>query len=227
MDETSGTTVNDNFGTGNATAKNGPVPGRTGKLGSAWQFDGSNDYICTDTDSNGSCDDVLDQTGSFSVSAWIKTTDTDGAIVSKAKTSSDRSFWLHVSGGRARFDVNAYRFIGGVGNCSTSTPMTITSPITATVNDGNWHHIVGLFTFNNMSTGSSSIVEIYIDRVLRGLETSFTSGMCNTTADLEIGAYLSGTYNLSGLIDEVGIWSRPLTSAEITSLYNSGNGLSL
>jgi hypothetical protein len=39
-----------------------------------------------------------------------------------------------------------------------------------------------------------------------------------------IGAYVGGAHFFDGKIDEVGAWSRALTSAEVTELYNGGAG---
>jgi hypothetical protein len=64
---------------------------------------------------------------------------------------------------------------------------------------------------------------IYRNGVLRG---SFTS---QTLANNSTNFHIAGTggvfaNNLTGSIDEVGIWSRALSSTEVTALYNSGNG---
>ena len=44
----------------------------------------------------------------------------------------------------------------------------------------------------------------------------------NTGTHTYIGAGFSAYFD--GLVDECGIWSRALTTDEVTSLYNSGNG---
>jgi hypothetical protein len=46
-----------------------------------------------------------------------------------------------------------------------------------------------------------------------------------TTGSLTIGAGRGGGYGFDGIIDEIGIWKRLLTPAEITQLYNGGVGL--
>lgn len=47
----------------------------------------------------------------------------------------------------------------------------------------------------------------------------------STTRTLRVGAEVSSSNVADGLIDELGVWSRALTSSEITELYNSGAGL--
>jgi hypothetical protein len=55
-----------------------------------------------------------------------------------------------------------------------------------------------------------------------------TSGQAPVTgaSDFNIGRRQAGDFYTDGLIDQVGIWKRKLTSDEITYLYNSGNGRS-
>lgn len=56
---------------------------------------------------------------------------------------------------------------------------------------------------------------------------SYSSGVLNSTSPFTIGAVSnsgSPTSFFDGMIDEVGIWKRVLSSAERTELYNSGNG---
>ena len=46
-----------------------------------------------------------------------------------------------------------------------------------------------------------------------------------TLSTLYIGSRGGSSYFLDGTLDEVGIWSRALSSTEISDLWNSGNGL--
>lgn len=46
-----------------------------------------------------------------------------------------------------------------------------------------------------------------------------------TSSTFNIGRAEDSTYYTNGSIDEVGYWSRALTSTEVTTLYNLGNGL--
>jgi len=83
-----------------------------------------------------------------------------------------------------------------------------------------------LFTavFDNINHTQS----IYVDAVLKGsgIDTNsinYTGGASNTT----IGRHpVDTSYFMGGSVDEIGIWSRALSQAEITQLYNGGAGLS-
>jgi hypothetical protein len=57
--------------------------------------------------------------------------------------------------------------------------------------------------------------------------TSLGTPTSATKVKLLVGARYNTTPQLffNGLIDEVGIWNRVLTNAEVTKLYNGGNGL--
>jgi len=83
-----------------------------------------------------------------------------------------------------------------------------------TVNDGNWHHI--LFETNNQTW------LLYIDGVLK--DSQYRNTSTNGTT-LTIGTGPDGSTD--GQIDAVGIWNRALNDAEVSALYNSGNGLEL
>lgn len=47
----------------------------------------------------------------------------------------------------------------------------------------------------------------------------------NTSRSFKLGSEVAGTNYWDGKLDEAGIWSAALSSTDITTLYNSGNGL--
>lgn len=69
--------------------------------------------------------------------------------------------------------------------------------------------------------------EVYINGTSVGTSAAFSNGaIYNNSQPFEIGTADAGVDGyLNGILDEVGVWSRKLTSAEVTSLYNSGSGL--
>jgi hypothetical protein len=50
------------------------------------------------------------------------------------------------------------------------------------------------------------------------------TGMSNKVANVVIGNDTAGSYPFSGIQDEIGLWNRVLTDAEMTELYNGGVG---
>lgn len=62
---------------------------------------------------------------------------------------------------------------------------------------------------------------------LNSLEKDNIKKIGKYSNDIYVGRYPSATgYEIDGIIDEIGIWSRVLTYDEVQELYNSGNGLS-
>lgn len=85
---------------------------------------------------------------------------------------------------------------------------------TITLGTSNWHHIVATF--------DGSTIKGYVDGTERTTEANSGTQSIGGTA---FGIAANGTTQYaSALIDEYGIWSRDLTAAEVTSLYNSGAG---
>jgi len=91
---------------------------------------------------------------------------------------------------------------------------------TSTIDDGNWHHIVGVY--------DGAKIHLYQDGTEQGTGTSQT-GNITWSADkvLRIAADAGNGYNPDCEMDEVAIWDRVLSSAEITTLYNGGLGYSI
>lgn len=105
-------------------------------------------------------------------------------------------------------------------------------------NDGNGGGSVTIVTANNLgavSTGTWYLIHVWHDASANQIgiavnagtadTASHSTGVFNGTSNFEIGALSGGTSGpFDGLVDEVGIWKRLLTSLERTDLYNSGNG---
>jgi len=144
---------------------------------------------------------------SYTVSAWIKTTDTGGiskGVTGSASTSNGLNFTIY--NGEITFGV-------------TNTAIATTT--NAGVNDGNWHHVVG--TYNSQGDASGNTLYIYVDGVQKASNTGNRGVYPFNNYPLFIGARGQGT-NASGYfngsIDEVGIWNTALTSTQIAEIYN-------
>lgn len=166
-------------------------------------FDGVDDYV--NVASN------FYQSGVLSVSLWFKTTGS-GPLMGQQSNSPGPSpasysptLWI-MSDGRLRseFYIN------------NSGLYTIT---TNPVNDGNWHHVV--------LTANSTTQSLYLDGSL--VQTRAGTLAQSWWSDTSIGAaYLTtgrgnatdtwGYFN--GTIDDVRFYSNPLSSTEVTNLYN-------
>jgi gliding motility-associated-like protein len=76
-----------------------------------------------------------------------------------------------------------------------------------------WYHVVAVY--------SSSQIKIYVNGSL--ITTQVTTAVPAISGVLNMGASLSGTSQyFTGKLDDVGLWSRALTLAEIQQLYTQG-----
>jgi hypothetical protein len=99
------------------------------------------------------------------------------------------------------------KFVLGVG--STGGDTTIASSVN--INDGAWHHVAA--TRNN-TTGAMAV---YVDGVLRGSGTGPT-GSRTFPASLRVGSLQTGNNFLNGTLDDVRLYDRVLTAAEVSEL---------
>jgi hypothetical protein len=203
LNETNGTNAYDSSTSyQNGTLTNGSI-WVEGKMGNALNFTGFN-YI--DLNQNGN----FDRTDSFSVEAWIRTSNLNEEIVSKLKTSIVRGWEFRVNGGKItlNLDASGTAYTGRYSN--------------ARIDDGKWHHVVGVYYGNSSASG----IVLYIDGSV-AVSTVLQDNLNNittNTADLEIGAR-DGTGNgFVGTIDEVVIYNKSINQTEVTFRYNSTNG---
>jgi hypothetical protein len=87
--------------------------------------------------------------------------------------------------------------------------------IPATISDGVWTNAVGTYT------ASSKVSRLYVNGVSVGTAT-LAGTRQKTTEALTLGHYGGGQTGgaFNGVIDEIAIWNRPLTSAEVTQLQS-------
>ena len=115
-----------------------------------------------------------------------------------------------VSGGANDFGTASLngKFAFGVGNPDT----TIQS--TTSINDNVWHHCIAT------RVAATGIMKVYIDRILENSKIGPT-GTKNSPPRITIGMLQTNVFHLNGLIDEVRIYNRALSSAEISAIYNA------
>ncbi len=196
-DVTNSVTFPDSLGSSADGTTSGATTGVTGKIGNAWDFGGGSGQ---DTYTN---NPVITGSGDFTLSTWVNG-DTFGTgmvgqtlIQNYSSANTDGFQWY------MRYGISTFYTASGW------TPMgNVLSPNT-------WYHLA-LVRENN-------VVTFYEDGISTG--TFANNHSITGSQNLYIGSQhnYSG-YNLDGTMDETGIWNKALTSAEINSLYNSGNG---
>ena len=151
--------------------------------------------------------------GSFSVSAWVKTTasrgyDDDDAI------SGATIFWAYNNIGN---DTAPLAITGSKAAFSTRDHLgdTTTLHSTTSVNDGNYHLIT---VTRDQSTGEKTI---YVDGNFEASETGTTDPLNGNGNDyyLSIGGTTSSSY--TGLLDDVQLYSGVLSASEVAGIYNN------
>jgi hypothetical protein len=197
FDEGSGTNAADSSGfVNNATISNGSWA--AGKLGQALNCNGSNTIA---TISYASA--LAIGTGNFSVAAWIKTSTTGAHQMIFAKYGGAIIFRVSTDG-----KILFYTYDGSNQSYRESS---------VTVNDGNWHLIVGVRNGTTMN--------VYIDGSIDN-GSVLDQGVLNISGSnsLYIGNVDYGV-PFNGLIDNVMFFNgRALSAGDVTALWNGGAG---
>ncbi|MEK7138744.1 MAG: LamG-like jellyroll fold domain-containing protein, partial [Patescibacteria group bacterium] len=201
FDEGSGTTAVDSSGSNNTgTLTNGPI-WTAGKVGGALDFDGSNDYV--NAGSAASLDDLQD----FTYSAWIYPRTLGegifkGIIVEKAGGSGFKRFTLGDSIG--------LNFRGEVELTGSSA---VVNSNASAVSLNQWQYVA--MTYNQ----ATHTVTLYKDGTLLASNSGVGSLVSEAVGDLLIGNDVAMSRTFDGLIDEVRIYNRALTQADIQTLH--------
>ena len=183
-----------------------------GKIGQALNFDGSNDYV--------NLGDVLNLSLPATISMWIKPNTLSSSSANQGLISTDKDNNSFHSGISSQVNTTGTLGVSFGSNtaCSVTSRQTKTSTNTLTAN--NWSHVVFVVV-------GASNMNIYINNVDAGGTYSGTGGgIVNTTRTAEIGLVPdcggSADNYFKGLIDEVRVYNRALSPAEIKRLYNMG-----
>jgi hypothetical protein len=192
----SGTTVADVSGNSNTlNLVNGAVWGG-GKYGNAVLFDGSNDYAVAAA-ANG----ALNLTGhNFTLSAWVNPRSNSGwqLIVDKPYTSGHSPPYFDWSMHRENSTGRLNAFLGCEG---------LQRPSNSSVPLNTWTHVA--------VTYDGTALRHYINGVL-DRSTSVSCNITNTNSrPIRVGANGAGTETMNGLVDDVRIYNRTLSGAEI------------
>ena len=198
-----------NEGTGTqATDVSGDGHGGTLMNGAAWSagtlaFDGIDDYIEVPhaPDLNAY---------PLTVATWIRTTSATGVrgIVSKYLEGSTNGWGLFLNNGRlcAWYYRNTTSYVSNSSGC----PFNV-----AGVNDGQWHHIVFVV---DVFGG-----RIYVDGVRKWIISwAGSAGAVSTSQPVHVGRHPGATADggyFAGLLDNVRIYNRALSGAEVSGLY--------
>jgi hypothetical protein len=201
FDEASGQAVNSIFpGTNNSSSVTANY-GAAGKINNAFSFNGTTSIVSFADNANW----TINTTDNLSISMWIYLTadvTANGYACLWGNQTGPEFYLIFVSAGN-------YKIGWWAGNTESKT-----NSMTFSLNT--WYHII--------LTKNGTAVNFYRNGTNVGSATAVDNNINPT------GVYVgSNTHttpeSFNGRIDEVGIWKRALTATEVTSLYNSGNGL--
>jgi hypothetical protein len=188
--------ANDIAGTSNGTL-NGGAGFAVGKVGQTFSFDGIDDNVSVGNPASL-------QTQDFTIEAWIKRA--SSSIISN--NGSSGNIFAYGQDGYAIGILQSTNqlFLSKVGVSSAFSTTTIT--------DTNYHHVA--------VTQSAGTTTLYIDGVADA-PVSYNPGFTfTTTASIGTSVIAGGNGFFFGNIDEVSVYNRGLTTAEVTSIFNAG-----
>ncbi|MEW1721105.1 LamG-like jellyroll fold domain-containing protein [Streptomyces sp. NPDC093109] len=201
LDETSGTSTADSSGANHTGTTGSGVKWNTDRGGSA-DFDGTaNAYAQT-------AGPVVNTSGSFTVSAWVKlkSTTANNTFVAQSGTSAS-GFQLYFS--------TAYGWTFNR-HSSDSTGHSIIRSYSGTsaVTTGTWTHLTGVYD------KEANQVRLYVNGAAVATTGTFTTPW-EATGPLQIGRLLNnGAYSeqTNGSLDDIQVYSEALTPAQVTAV---------
>jgi len=166
-------------------------------------FDGSNEYI--------NLGDNYDfgPAQAFSWSFWMKAANFSSQRAFIAKTTQDANVYgysfQHNSSGKL---FAQFRASGTLRNYTAST----------TLSAGTWYHICFTYAGGSNMNGLTA----YIDASAEASPSSASLNDWSHSQDLMI-ARRGTSFHFSGNMNQISVWNKELSSAEVTELYNSGS----
>lgn len=200
--------VNDYYGAFTLTNTN-TVAFNAGKISNAANFGSAN------TNKNLTTTNTLGiNGGAISLACWVNITTAPASgnfatIVQQDNNSSivQYDFYYQNNAGTLRLDFWRYKVANGLEGPSYNVTLT----------PGTWYHLV--FTYDGTN------IRGYVNgSLVAGPTTASGTGSGSLIDGFRIGSTIDDALYLSGLVDECGVWTKALSTTEITDLYNSGSG---
>ena len=206
MDETSGTTAHDTGAApaNDATTVAGPTFG-AGKIGNALTLNGSTQYATAPDEAS------LDITGAITMAAWIKpgVVNTQD-LIAKDINGSVNGYQLSLS--TTKTDASSRKVFVRFNQAASGDAYRINSTTEYPI-DGTWIHVA--------ATWDGTTIRLYYNGVEEA-SLPFTGPIAANNTALGIGAQPDGARALfTGAMDDVRVYSRALSAAEIAGLADA------
>jgi hypothetical protein len=209
LNESSGTTAADSSGRNHPGTVNGGASSwqpAGGRFGGAIQFNAGN--TTTDIRIPFSTDFQL---STYTVSAWVNIVgeQTNGGLLG-TRFGGEFSFDYKVSGTDIHGDA-------GDGAAWINTNIDITAAQGGDISLNNWHMV----TYVIDDTAKQFL--LYLDGTLRNtIGYSGTPQMMRSGLEMRLGNSSGAEYLNNGLLDDVAVWNRALSAADVLAVYNQG-----
>ncbi|MCX8531793.1 LamG-like jellyroll fold domain-containing protein [Chryseobacterium luquanense] len=169
---------------------------RNGTANAAYSFNGTSAFL-----TKSSLSYNFAQAGTYSISFWMKKTgNSEGVAMMSGSNTSGNFIWL--------LQCDATKTIFGTNKQGESWTWANGPNYSTTA----WEHFVAVY--NNQT------MQLYKNGTLVSTSTNTYTGSISAAMPFYIGRAIGGGY-IAASIDDVGIWSRVLTTTEISQLYNS------
>ncbi|GGX30730.1 LamG-like jellyroll fold domain-containing protein [Streptomyces chartreusis] len=194
LDEGSGTTAKDDGPNAKPLTLSTGTTWTPGVSGSALKFDGNGQHAET-------AGPVLDTTGSYSVSAWVRLDELPGNYATAVSQDTRRQaspFYLQYGQGAFAF----------------STPGESRARLVTTPEKGHWYHLVGV------RDSADNTIKLYVDG--KPAATATGGAAYPSTGSLSVGRAQWGGNDVdfwNGAVDEVHAYDKALTAEEVSTLY--------
>lgn len=205
MNEASGTRY-DSEGGYDLTENNG-IANASGKVGNAANIANSNEYFSRAHASALSRVSTINS-GSITIAGWIYLHSTGSAKTIAAKADSGSANYSFSVGTDAKLSFSVTNNSGSTTTVSHGTALST----------GTWYHVAAT------RDGGSGTINISLNGgTFASASATSTGGDGTSGQPFYVGGFAGSQY-LDGRIDELGVWQRALSLAEIQDLYNSGSG---
>jgi hypothetical protein len=189
-----------------------------------WKLDDGSGTSAADSSGNGKTGTLVNAptwtTGNINGALTFNGTNQQVSIPSLGLSSVfSFSFWVKSTYGTGSEMFSIGNFIYceanySAGDIAACSPDASTHVITAGgLMDGNWHHVA------YVSTGAAATQLMYVDGTLQGTVTATPNLSGGSTATI---ASQNGSNYFHGTIDDVRVYNRALSAAEVAGLYNWG-----
>jgi len=212
LDESSGDAI-DASSEGNDGTVSGATQGATGQYGTAYDFESASDDRITIGDVT-----ILDSATAISMVAWVNIDSLTNSVMVVDKwdesNASEKSYFFRI---QSDGDIQGAILTGPAANINFS----IHSSSTPNVGTGSFTHVAAIW-------GGGTTWTFYVDGVDAGditlIDNGTTTSPQNVTEPLKIGIGENAGFRneFEGRIDEVGLFTRTLSSDEVNEIKDNG-----